>query len=193
MTATSRVVLTLLLAASEVPRMSIPVDQQLTLFLKVLTADRNATTPSAAPLLIGVVFQQEVPPSRAAKDELLAAIERSRPGGSGRAPVRTVLFEVGSPDGRARLAAVDALGALYVAPLRDFPVERISSVSRARKILTVTGVPGYVDAGLAVGFEARLGSPLIIVNHEASLAEGADFSSKLLKLARVIHARPGLE
>ena len=55
-----------------------------------------------------------------------------------------------------------------------------------RRFRTITGVPEYVDQGLAVGIGIRRDRPLIIVNLEQARAEGAAFSSQLLALARIV-------
>ena len=47
-------------------------------------------------------------------------------------------------------------------------------------------MPGYVEAGLSVGLDIERDRPQIVVNLEASRAEGADFGAQLLKLARVL-------
>lgn len=56
---------------------------------------------------------------------------------------------------------------------------------RAR-LATVTGVPVYCDAGVALGIGRRAGRASIIVNRGASEREGARFSARLLRLARVL-------
>ena len=50
----------------------------------------------------------------------------------------------------------------------------------------MTGVPEYVDQGVAVGVGIRKDRPLIIVNLEQARAEGSVFSSQLLALARIV-------
>jgi len=75
---------------------------------------------------------------------------------------------------------------LYVAPLRSVSIEEIVAAARARGIHTWTGIPEYVERGLAVGIGLRGEHPLILVNLTAARAEGADISSQLLSIARVI-------
>ena len=75
---------------------------------------------------------------------------------------------------------------LYIAPLRTLELNRITRLSRARKLMTLTGVPHYVKSGLAVGIGVRGKNPRIIINLPAARAEGSNFSSQLLRLAKVI-------
>jgi hypothetical protein len=65
-------------------------------------------------------------------------------------------------------------------------IEDIVAISRARKITTITGVPEFVKKGIALGLTLRAERPLVLVHLPAARAEGADFNSQLLKLARVL-------
>lgn len=172
-------------ALAAAPAEPVPVATQAALLRKVLTADRNLRPGDRADLVVGIVYQRSSPASRDVAERFAAEIGRGN-AGDGALRVRSGLIDVSAPGALA--AGVTALrpGVLYVAPLAEFDVGRIAALSRERKIRTATGVPDYVEAGLAVGFEPGPGAPRIAINREASRAEGADFSSKLLKLARPV-------
>jgi hypothetical protein len=76
---------------------------------------------------------------------------------------------------------------LYVSPLRGIDISDIIRVSRETGVTTITGVPRYVDEGIAIGLDLKADRPEIVVNLEGARAEGADFTAQLLKLARVVH------
>ena len=169
-------------AAAALP-LPVPASAHVALLLKVLTADRNLPARGSAGLAIGIVYQETVPASREAAKQIVQEIEmenRSRREG----PVRYGLVDVSDPSALVPVVAELRPDVLYVAPLEAFDVTRISAVSRAGKIRTATGVPAFVDEGVAVGFEAVPQGVRILINVEAARAEGADFSSKVLKLAR---------
>ena len=75
---------------------------------------------------------------------------------------------------------------LYVSPLRAVHVEDVTAVTRAAQITTFTGVPRYVETGMAIGVDLKREHPEIVINLAASRAEGADLAAHLLKLARVV-------
>jgi DNA topoisomerase VI subunit B len=75
---------------------------------------------------------------------------------------------------------------LYITPVRAVGIDYITAISRAKKIVTLTGVPEYVEAGIAVGIGIKGEKPQIIINLPAAKAEGANFSSELLNLAKII-------
>jgi hypothetical protein len=158
---------------------------QFQLVLKVLTAERNRPLGTRPTLAIGIVYQRKSPDSRDVKDRFAAEIGKGA--ANDRAPaVRFGLIDVSNPADLASQVARTNPDILYVSPLPGFDLGPIVSLSRARKILTFTGVPAYVRSGLSVGFSSEPGEARILINRKASRAEGADFSSKLLKLARVI-------
>lgn len=163
----------------------VPVSIQLPLVLKVLTAERNRPLETRPVLVIGIVYQRTSRESREAKDHLVAEIESGKAKGWA-PPVRFELIDVSNPRDLASGVATAKPDILYVSPLDGFDVDAITSLSRARKILTFTGVPAFVKLGLSVGFGSEKGETRVLVNRKASLAEGADFSSKLLNLAEVL-------
>lgn len=172
-------------AVAGAPPMPVPAPAQAALLLKVLTADRNLPARSPEGLAIGVVYQRGVPASRAAAEEIALEIGRESRAREG-APVRVSLVDVTDPSALAPALAALRPSVLYVAPLEGFDVGRITALSRAGKIRTATGVPPFVASGLALGFEPAGHGVRILINREASRAEGADFGSKLLKLARPV-------
>jgi YfiR/HmsC-like len=163
----------------------VPGPGQLALVLKVLTAERNTPLQARPVLVIGIVYLRTSPESREAKDRLVAEIENGT-ANDWAPPVRFGLIDVSNPRDLASGVATVKPDILYVNPLPGFDIGAIVSLSRARKILTFTSVPAFVKLGLSVGFGSERGETRILINRKASLAEGADFSSKLLKLAEAI-------
>lgn len=169
-------------AAAGASEALVPVDVQLAVFANVWKLDRNFAAEQG--VTIAVVYQETYAPSVVAKEEVLAAARRAGPA------LRCVAVDVTDPETlRVRLQAVPAQ-VFYVAPLRAVDVREVARIGRARGIRTVTGVPAYVEQGIAVGVSLRRNRPLILIHLEAARAEGADFSSQLLALARVVGPRP---
>ena len=162
-----------------------PAPMQASLFAKILTFDRNLKARAGSELKIGVLYQKKVRPSLQVKEEFLRAMCAPDQRIEG-LPVRCVAIEwTGATDLEAAVAR-EGVRVLYVAPLRAAAIEEIVAVSRARKITTLTGVPEYVEKGIALGLALRAERPLILVHLAAARAEGADLNSQLLKLARVL-------
>jgi hypothetical protein len=166
-------------AASAEP---VPEARQADLLLKVLTADRNFMARSRGGPTIGVLYERSSRFSRDAAERFAAEVRRLE--SSGETPARVALVDISVPDSLEAGIAASGADALWVAPLGHPDVARIARLARTRKIRTAAGLTAYVDAGLAVGFEPERGAARVVVNVEAARAEGADFSSKLLRLAR---------
>jgi hypothetical protein len=102
-------------------------------------------------------------------------------------PIRKVTIDIGEEHDLAAAVSRDRIDIFYVTPLRAVAMESFTSISRSKRISTLTGLPEYVESGLAVGIGTKGERPLIIINSPAAKAEGIDFNSQLLKLAKIIN------
>jgi hypothetical protein len=182
--------LVLAAVAAHAQEMPVPAPMQASLFTKILTFDRNLKARAGRELRIGVLYQKKVRSSLEAQEEFL----RAMCGDPGRRidglPLNCVAIEwTSAPEVEATLLR-KGIRVLYVAPLRAVAIEEIVAISRAHKITTLTGVPEFVEKGIALGLMLRAERPLILVHLTAARAEGADFNSQLLKLARVLFPEP---
>jgi hypothetical protein len=75
---------------------------------------------------------------------------------------------------------------LYVAPLRAVALAAIAATARQESIMTLSGVPAYVEDGVIVGITERGSRPSILVNLEAARAANVDFGADFLKVAQVV-------
>jgi hypothetical protein len=168
------------LAAQEVP---VPVRVQVPLLLRIMTFDRNLAQRRTGDLVVAVLYQSRNRTSMTIAEEVTRLLG-STPGTEA---VGIDLDHV--TDLRAALA--ESRGrVLYVSPLRDVEISGIVGVSREAGVTTVTGVPRYVDEGIAIGLDLKAERPEIVVNLEGARAEGADFTAQLLKLARLVRGGP---
>jgi hypothetical protein len=172
-------------AVSVADEMVVPVEIQFPLLLKTLTFDRNLKSRVGDEIVIGLVYQCKFKASLNAKDQFMKVAKSSSISSIEGIPIRLVAIDVEETTLEDNLSKND-VNILYVAPLRALEIKKITEVSRAKQITTLTGVPRYVEKGLAVGIGTKEEKPEIIINLPAAKAEGADFSSQLLKLAKVI-------
>jgi len=158
---------------------------QYPLLLKILQFDRNLSSRAGQEIVIGVVYQGRFRASARACEEIHRAAQAA--GAERLAEKRISVVELNLE--RVNLKqALDSLNVdvAYVTPLRATDIKTITDVTRDLHITTITGVEEYVHAGLAVGLGIWQEKPRVLVNLEASRAEGADFSSQLLSLAQVV-------
>jgi hypothetical protein len=165
--------------------MAVPVGVQHTLLMKVLAFDRALQARCGDEIIIGVLYQSKYRPSLLAKDELMSIAEASMQK-INNIVVRWRPIDISETgDLRASLTK-HHVDILYVAPVRSVDIDVITSVCRASHILTLTGVSEFVEAGLAVGIGIKGKRPQIEINLAAAKAVGADFTSQLLKVAKIV-------
>lgn len=124
--------------------------------------------------------------SRAVQEEFSHALESLAGQTIANRSLRVVTIDWANDVKIEALLSREKIDILYVAPLRSVSIADVAAAAQALDIRTWSSVPAYVDKGLALGVGIREDRPLILVNRTSALAEGADFSSQLLKLARVI-------
>lgn len=150
---------------------------EVVLILKTLTAERSVLPGSPSRITIGIILDRENAGSlrraRAMASEFVAAQEHL--------DRRIDVSMVEVRDGMVS----DPKGAqvVYVTPVGSGSIEPIVQWTRRHRLLSFTSVAEYVERGLAVGVESK---GKIIVNRTACRAVGAEFSSRLLRVARVI-------
>jgi hypothetical protein len=153
----------------------VPADIQLALYVKILKMDRNFKPRSP---VIAVLYQETLAPS--------AALERAIVRWAGQpAALRVIPIALDAAELEPALGSVNA-DVFYVAPLRGVDIRQVAKIAQRRQIRTVTGVPSYTRDGIGVAIGVRNDRPLIMINVEASRAEGAAFQAQLLQLAELV-------
>lgn len=163
-----------------------PVDVQYYLFLKTMTYDRKLQKRVGDQMVVGILYQREFKHSLNFKDELIKVIDGSGIEEIEGIPLRFVPVDLSADPDLDSSVTKHELDAFYVAPLRGYNFQTITALSRAKKITTFAAVPEDIESGLSVGIDRKNEKPLVVINLSAAKAEGCDFDSELLKLARVI-------
>jgi hypothetical protein len=159
---------------------------QVPLLLRVLTYDRNLQFKAPNAVSIGIVYVPGDPASVKAKDEVAEELERLKGTTVKSRPVQYVPLEF--TGGRELEKAVRAQrpNVLYLAPGNGESLEQVLRISRNYGITTTTGVPDYVERGVAVGIGVKRDKPHILINLPGSRSEGSDFEASLLRIATVV-------
>ena len=165
----------------------VPVETQVQAFGGIWGYDRAHEDRLAGGLVIGVVYQSQVRASLLASEAFAdhrSVLEAAF------GDVRIVAIDYTGPLDLADRIRGERVDIVYVAPLRAVAVDAIPEVTRTLGVLSTTGVPEYVELGLAMGIELSDGSAGIVINRDAATAEGAHLRSQLLKLARLVGGAP---
>ncbi|HEV8198240.1 MAG TPA: YfiR family protein [Gemmatimonadales bacterium] len=176
------------LAAQE---MAVPVDVQIPLLYKILTFDRKLGARAAGDdIVIAILYQETFRTSVTARNQVQETTKRI--GGTSILghPVNWMWLELGQVTDLEAAFVKYGVDVIYVAPIRGVGLDRITTAARGKQVTSFTGVPEFVDRGIAVGIGLQRERAQILINLVAARAEGAEFGAQLLNLARVIETAP---
>jgi hypothetical protein len=176
---------------AEAQEMAVESAVQYQLFVKILKYDKTLMARTDTALVIGILFQSGFRSSYLAKEDFLKAMAESQDKLFDQRPIKYAVIDLDKETDLQGSFSRSKMNILYLTPLRAFDLGPLLSIAQAQKLLTLTGVPEYVDKGVAVGLGLKGNRPEILIHLPAAKAEGADFSSNLLKLVRIIHGQEG--
>lgn len=162
------------------------VEYQVPLILKLLTYENTLMALHRQTIEMGVVYRPKDPESNRTfqrfRDQMKLYEDRTVH------DRRLVLVSipVAAADSVAAVIRRASVDVVYIGPGFDADLSSIKTTTRSRKILSVTGVPSYVEAGLSVAVVRRGDQAGITLNLDASKEEGRDWNASLLQLCRII-------
>jgi len=166
--------------------MPVPADLQVTLILKVLSYDRNFAARAAGELRIAVVISPGDPDSARARAQIVDVTQTLPFRMMRGVPIRYLFVEYASDAQLETFVTTNQIAVLYIAPGNQQNLDALLRISQSRQIVTATGVPEYVERGVAVGVGVRQDKPVILINLPSSKSAGTEFDASLLRIAKVI-------
>ncbi len=173
-------------APAAAQQLSSPIAEQYSMLARIMTYDRNLKVRAGDTLVVGILYQGWYAPSLDARNQLGRAIDQSPFKRIRGLPVRYVSIDIGNALPSSNELTSHDIDVLYITPVSGTDIRAIATLCREAGMTSVTGVSEYVEQGVAIGITAGALQPTITVHLPAAKAEGADFSSQLLKLAQVI-------
>ena len=167
--------------------MSFPPDVQITLLLKILTYDRSFAVKAKSQVMIGVVYVAGDAESVKAKDDILKTLQLFADRPIKGVPIKAVALEYKDPKSLAETVRSQGINVFYIAPGNANTLNELLRVSHTRGITTATGVPEYVQRGVAIGIGKKADQkPDILINLPSSRQEGSEFDASLLRIANIV-------
>jgi uncharacterized protein DUF4154 len=162
-------------------------DVQITLLLKILTYDRSFPVKAKSGVKIGVVYVAADAESVKVKDEILKTLELVADRTIKNVPIKAVALEYKDPKSLAETVRSQGINVFYIAPGNASTLSELLRMSHTRGITTATGVPEYVQRGVAIGIGIKADKkPDILINLPSSRQEGSEFDASLLRIATVV-------
>jgi len=167
--------------------MPFPADVQITLLLKILTYDRSFQAKAKTGVTIGVVYVPSDPQSVKAKDEIIKTLQAVSDLRIKNVPIKFQPIEYRNPASLETAVRTGGVNVFYIAPGNAEGLAQLLKVSHTRGITTATGVPEYVQRGVAIGIGIKADKkPDILINLPNSRSEGSEFDASLLRIATVV-------
>lgn len=165
----------------------VPATVQVPIFLKILTFDRNFANKVGTQLTIGIVYVEEDPASRQARDEIVKVLKSYDDKTIKGLPITFVLVPYTTERSIMESAKSQGINVFYIAPGNGAHLATLLKISQEHRITTISGVPQYVRQGVAVGLNLNSDNKVhILINLKSSRMEGAAFDANLLRLATVV-------
>jgi hypothetical protein len=166
--------------------MPFAADIQITLLLKILTYDRSFSAKAKSGLTIGVVYVAADAQSVKTKDEILKTLQLVSDRTIKNVPIKAVALEYNLAT-LSRAVRTGGVNVFYIAPGNSDSLTPLLKLSHTHGITTATGVPEYVQRGVAIGIGIKADKkPDILINLPNSRQEGSEFDASLLRIATVV-------
>ncbi len=166
-------------------RIIAPMDVQLKIIPKVLSLDKNFTSREEGDFKVGVIYSSMQRTSVQIKDEFEdAAINKNM--FVKKTKVKTSFIDVSKITNIEQFLVDNKIDVIYITPLRGVDISSIAKICKQEKILTVTGVLDYMQNDISVSFDIKKKKLQIVINNNAAKREGTNFSSRLLRIAKIL-------
>ncbi len=166
--------------------MAVEADRQVMLLLKILTYDRQLETKAGSELVIGVVSVPTDPDSARATEAISNTLFGYLKKTVKKLTLQYYLHDYSTPEKFQAWVKSKNVKVLYISPGNSKNLVAILKVAEQLKITTTTGVPDYVEKGVAIGIGERQQRPQILINLPATKREGSEFDASLLRIATIV-------
>jgi hypothetical protein len=163
---------------------AVPVPLQMELLLKVASYDKNLG--ARAPDRVRVLLLAK--PNSASGNHVAQLAGRLLSGKAlgGRA-VEASAQPFGDAAGLAQRIKAQRVAIVYLAP--GFDAGELAAIAKALSglsVLSVGALSRFVQSGTVLGFDLVSGKPKLVIHQKRARDQGVEFSSQVLKLAKVI-------
>jgi len=153
---------------------------------RVLAYDGALAARAGATLVIGVLYKKGNPASERGAEEAVKSFKPLESVMVASLPFRALAAPFAGASALEALIDKEGVDALFLCDGLDAEMTAIKQISHKRKVLTLGTQESQMKAGVALGVVTESGKLQIVVNLAFSREEGAEFSSDLLRIARVI-------
>jgi hypothetical protein len=162
------------------------IDYQVPLILKLLTYENTLMSLHEQTIEMGILYRPRDSESKRAFEQFRKEMSLYSDRTIHDRRLILVPLGVAQADSVGTIIRRSGVDVVYVGPGFEGDLGAIKVATRRGKVLSVTGVPAYVEQGLCVAAVRRGDQAGITLNLEASREEGRDWNASLLQLCRII-------
>ena len=178
----------LALPAARAAEPDVPYDIQVKLLCAALTYEQTIQKDTTAPLTIGILYFPGIAHSQDQAEQISKAFSAFKGKTISGRSLNTVMIAFAGNDALSKKLSGHTIQVLYIADGTTEGCRDITRLTQSLKVLSLTSDVALVKecrVAIAVGLEDN--KPRIYMNLPAAQAEGADFSSKLLRVVTIIN------
>lgn len=154
--------------------------------------DKNFGIRTEDTLIIGILYFPEEPKSMREALKLYKALIAYKSTTPDNPEMSTFLFSCSSISSLESVISIDKIDLLYITSGRKSIIRDATKITQSLKVFSFTSHPDYVaECGVSFSVGYKDGRPKIYLNLSSAKAEGADFSSKFLRVANIVDERNG--
>jgi hypothetical protein len=168
-------------------QLTTPVIVHFPIMLKSLEYDRNLMNKNNGVIRIGIVYQEQFRPSLNAKNQLLRYIADNNIKNLAKYKLEIIPINLIDISEFSDFVKNNDIDVTYITPLRAVNIDKLAQIHKSNSILSLTGVVEYIDNKIPFSVDVVGDNPKIVIDLTNSRLSGADFSTNLLKLAKVIN------
>ncbi len=168
-------------------QLTTPVIVHLPIMLKSLEYDRNLMNKNNDVIRIGIIYQEQFRPSLNTKNQLLRYIADKNIKNLAKFKLEIIPINLSDISEFSSFVENNNIDITYITPLRAVNIDKLAQIQKSKSILSLTGVVEYLDNQIPFSVDLVGDNPKIVIDLMNSRLSGADFSTNLLKLAKVIN------
>lgn len=166
-------------------RVKAPIHLQMRIIPKILSLEKNLAQSTEKYFNISVLYSKEQRNSAQVFESFTKSVNEL--GIAIKDKEATVIpFDISSKGSFRSFVKDNRIKLLYITPIRGIDITEITKICKEEGVLTITGVVEYSINRVSVVLSLEDNKLQIMISQKSSKEEGADFSARLLRIAKLI-------